>query len=197
MCSQPCCRQAKGATIKLMEYTTPEGTPTRLQRRRGLIISVATIFLLTLAVLGGWYYLNFARSPLPPPGPTVEEQNAGRRAAQQRLLVSPEQLNLTPEAYAAEVAQLAVESDTITMSADCSMDPLIIKMKEDSVLKIDNRDSVEHVLAFEDQNFFAVSSGRTRDINITEVFQKGEGIYRYRCGDRSQEIAVGIMYVVK
>lgn len=180
-----------------MEYTTPEGTPVQPLRRHWLTVGIATTVLLILAVLGGWYYLNFARSPLPPPGPTAEEQKAELRLAQQRLLVSPEQLNLTPEAYAAEVTKLAVESDTITMSADCNMDPLIIKMKEDSVLKIDNRDSVEHVLAFEDQNFFAVSSGRTRDINITEVFQKGEGIYRYRCGDRSQEIAVGIMYVVK
>lgn len=180
-----------------MEYRVPEGMSPRPQYRNRLVLLIVTTLFVVLTGGGVWYYLHSTKDPLPPPGPTVEEQNAERRVAQQRLLVSPEQLGLTPEAYAEEVARLAAESDTITVGAECSMDPLIIKMKEASVLKIDNKDSVEHVLAFEDQNFFAVSSGRTREINITQVFKKGEGIYRYRCGDRSPEIAVGIMYVVK
>lgn len=119
------------------------------------------------------------------------------RESQRKLLSTPLKLGMTDEVYAAEVARLAVEADTISIGAECSMDPLIIKMKEGSILKIDNKDSAEHMLAFEDQNFFAVSAGFVREINITEVFGKGEGIYRYRCGDRSLEETVGIMYVVK
>jgi hypothetical protein len=113
------------------------------------------------------------------------------------LLVPPD--TSSPEAlalYEAHVADNAVVSDTISLDAGCAMSPLIVRLPENSILKIDNRDAVEHTLAFEDQNFFNVSAGQIREINITEVFGKGSGIYRYRCNNISLESAVGIMYVV-
>ena len=69
------------------------------------------------------------------------------------------------------------------------------KMNEKKTLKLDNRDTTEQMIVFEDQNFFTVAPNTVREINITEAFGKGQGIYRYRCGE--QEKAVGILYVVK
>ncbi len=116
----------------------------------------------------------------------------------QTLLISPDVSN--PEAvekYVALVEVYAVESDSITIHEKCAMEPLIIKMKENSTLKIENEDAVEHTIAFEDQNFFNVSSAQVREVNISEVFGKGEGVYRYRCNDLSLQDNVGVMYVVK
>lgn len=161
------------------------------------IISIAVIVGIVLVGIA-FLFLIFSKGEPVPEGPTSEEiAKAKTLAEQKRLLATPEALSMTPDTYASEVARLSVETDTIFMGTECSIDPLIIKMKEGSILKIDNKDSVEHVLAFEDQNFFAVAGGQVREINITEVFGKGEGIYRYRCGDISQEVTVGIMYVVK
>lgn len=113
-----------------------------------------------------------------------------------KLLTPPQELGITEEEYLAQVASLSEVTNTITMGEGCLMNPLIVQIKEDSVLKVKNEASIDHVIAFEDQNFFAVSAGDTREINATQVFGKGEGIYRYRCGDQSQEVNVGIMYIV-
>lgn len=168
-------------------------------KQRAFYVGAGIVFVsLGVITLGLAVFKQSAPPPVEVPTVDLEQQRIERmRAEQRRLFDTPAILGLTPEEYAAEVERLAVESDTVTVGPECVMDPLIIKMKEGSVLKIDNKDSVEHVLAFEDQNFFGVSSGFVREINITEVFGKGEGIYRYRCGDRSLEEAVGIMYVVK
>jgi plastocyanin len=112
------------------------------------------------------------------------------------LLTAPDETNKEAfAAYFAQVAELAVESDTITISGACAMDPLIINMKDNSTLKITNTDAKDHTIAFEDQNFFNVSAGQTREINIAATFGKTAGTYRYRCNDISLEANVGIMYV--
>lgn len=160
-------------------------------------VGIALVLIGALTV-GFALFKQSASSPVEISAADLEQQRIERmKAEQRRLFDTPATLGLTAEEYATKVEQLAVESDMIVISTECAMDPLIIKMKEGSILKIDNKDSTEHMLAFEDQNFFAVSSGFVREINITEVFGKGEGIYRYRCGNRSLEEAVGIMYVVK
>jgi plastocyanin len=130
--------------------------------------------------------------------PTVPDTSATQLEAQKKLLIAPDTTNTEAVAtYTTAVAANSVESDTIVVNTACVMSPLIIKMKEGAQLTIENRDTTEHVLAFEDQNFFAVSGGQVRTINITDVFGKGAGIYRYRCGDISKEQNVGIMYVVQ
>jgi hypothetical protein len=127
---------------------------------------------------------------------SVHESNQQQQLDPHTLLTAPDETNKEAfAAYSAQVAELAVESDTITISGACTMDPLIINMKNNSTLKIINTDTTDHTIAFEDQNFFNVSAGQTREINIASIFGKTAGTYRYRCNDISLEANVGIMYV--
>ncbi len=119
-------------------------------------------------------------------------------SAERALLTPPDRSNQAAVAtYEEQVKELAVPSETLTVGEGCVMSPLIIRLPENSVLKIDNKDSKVHTIAFEDQNFFNVSAGKVREINITEVFGKREGIYRYRCNDQSLEENVGVMYIAQ
>lgn len=113
-----------------------------------------------------------------------------------RTLLVPPEGEKTAD-YEAQVAMHATVSDTITISDGCAMDPLIIELKANSTLKIENKDTTEHTIAFEDQNFFNVSPGQTRELNVSETFNKGAGIYRYRCNDLSLEKSVGVMYLTE
>ena len=110
------------------------------------------------------------------------------------LLLKPEVTNLTEEQYKEKAIAAAEESYAITMSANCAVDPLVIKVKTGAVLRLTNNDSVEHVMAFEDENFFAVSPGQTREIDTTTL-QKNEGVYRYRCGEQTEGKNVGVLYI--
>ncbi len=178
-----------------MEYTVPEGSKIHSRsKKKTLMVAVVVVVLLIIFVLGYLKYVKLASSVIES---NEDEKETELRQAQQKLLIAPGESGMNPAEYAAEVAHLAVESNTITVMADCSMNPLIIKMGEGSVLKLNNQDVSEHVFVFEDENFFAVPAGQVREINITQVFGKGEGIYRYRCGDRAQAENVGIMYLVK
>ncbi len=118
------------------------------------------------------------------------------KSPESALLTPPDRSNQAAvSAYEKQVKALAVQSETLTVGEGCAMSPLIIRLPENSVLKIDNKDSKVHTIAFEDQNFFNVSAGKVRELNITEVFGKGEGIYRYRCNDQSLSKNVGVMYI--
>lgn len=181
--------------VKGMEYTVPEGSKIHTRsKKKTFMVAVVVVVLLIIVVLG---YLKYVKQASSVTGSDEEEKETELRQAQQKLLIAPGESGINPGEYADEVAHLAVESNTITVTADCSMDPLIIKMREGSVLKLNNQDVSEHVFVFEDENFFAVPAGQVREINITQVFGKGEGIYRYRCGDHSRAENVGIMYLVK
>jgi plastocyanin len=119
--------------------------------------------------------------------------------SQQALLIPPP-ADASPEvlaAYEAKVKLFAKESSTLRVGVECAIDPLALKFKAGRELNITNNDTKEHTVAFEDQNFFNVSPGATRVINITKTFTKGAGIYRYRCSDLSLTANVGLMYVVQ
>jgi plastocyanin len=146
------------------------------------------LFLCGVTILGTFFYQSEQQENTET---TVEKFDA------RLLLNAPDTANSeSVERYESQVKENAVSTDTITVGAGCSMDPLIVRLPENSVLKLNNVDATEHTIAFEDQNFFNVSASSTREINITEVFGKGAGIYRYRCNDQSLEEAVGVFYIV-
>lgn len=174
-----------------MEYTTPEPLrPKSPGRTKNALVRIVAI-----AAAAGVFWYIYTHSNLISRNQTEDNSNTTDRQAQERLLVAPEATGLSSEDYAAQVERYAIEADTIALTSGCTMDPLIIKMNEKNTLKLDNRDNSEHMIVFEDQNFFTVAPNTVREINITEAFGKGQGIYRYRCGD--QEKTVGILYVVK
>lgn len=136
----------------------------------------------------------------------VSQQNAGfslfgtnsEEVKPESLLVAPDATNpQAVEEYEEYVEEFAVETQTIAITENCTMDPLIIKMKASDMLKIENRDLVKHVISFEDQNFFSMAAGQVREFNVAEKFAKGPGIYRYRCNDVSREDNVGVMYFIE
>lgn len=86
-------------------------------------------------------------------------------------------------------------SQNLTIGEKCKMDPLVIKFKGDSILTIENKDLIMHTIAFENQNFFTVSPGEKREININETFKMNEGVLHYKCPDISQDNNVGVMYI--
>lgn len=174
-----------------MEYTTPEPLHPKVpgSTRRAVVRIIAFA-----AAVGVFWYI-YTHSTLISQKPTADDANINDRGAQEQLLAPPEAAGLSSEDYAAQVERYAVEADTIALTSDCTMEPLILKMNEKKTLKLDNRDTTEQMIVFEDQNFFTVAPNTVREINITEAFGKGQGIYRYRCG--AQEKTVGILYVVK
>lgn len=132
------------------------------------------------------------------------EETAHSIAVPNSYYTTPEELLIPPNtqdsaavaAYSEAVEEFAVPADTIVVTEKCTMSPLVIKLPENSTLRIENQDSVPHTIAFEDQNFFTVSAGKTREINVLEVFKKPAGVYRYRCNDLSTSANVGVMYIV-
>lgn len=94
------------------------------------------------------------------------------------------------------IEKYAIDTQVLTIGENCQIDPLIIRFKGDSVLVIENKDSKMHTIAFENQNFFTVSPNDKREINVNEVFNIKEGKLSYRCKEISEDINLGIMYVV-
>lgn len=170
-----------------MEYTTPEPfQPKKVLFKKSTVIMMLALFLGAVVF---WYIYTHSdlikgETGNPPEKTELQAQN---------LLDAPDKVGLSYEEYEGEVQRLAIKADTIVLNSACNMEPLIIEISKNGMLTIDNRDSAEHMLVFEDENFFTVTAGSKREINITEAFGKGEGIYRYRCGD--QQKTVGIMYV--
>jgi plastocyanin len=106
----------------------------------------------------------------------------------------------TPEGalqYQAVVEKLAVESGTLEVGPACAMSPLVLKLREGNTLAVHNGDTVDHTIAFEDQNFFAVSAQQTRTIDLKTVLSRVAGTYRYRCSDIASSTNVGVVYVVQ
>lgn len=103
----------------------------------------------------------------------------------------------TEAVYKERIKELAKATNILTVGKQCSMDPLVIELTLGEDLTIQNTDTVLHTVAFEDGNFFSVSPGKDRTINIEQTFGKSAGIYRYGCNDISFEENVGVMYVVE
>lgn len=120
----------------------------------------------------------------------------GRSEVEKQVLTAPDVTDtVAVQEYEETIAEVAVKTSTLEVGTRCEMTPLVIEISEGVPLTIKNNDSVSHTITFEDQSFFSVSGGRSREINIMEIFGKGEGTYRYRCNDVSSDENVGVMYV--
>jgi hypothetical protein len=98
--------------------------------------------------------------------------------------------------YEKLIREIAFESQVLEIGSNCEMKPLVIKFRENDVLKITNSDSVQHTIAFENKNFFAIRSQATIEINLKNKFNLEKGILHYRCTDISSSESVGVMYMV-
>lgn len=101
----------------------------------------------------------------------------------------------TEAEYSKLIEKYASSTQTLNIGQNCQMNPLVIKFKGDSTLVIANNDSVKHVISFENRNFFSVSPGDKREINIQKTYGFDPGAWRYRCGDLASDRNVGVMYL--
>lgn len=152
-----------------------------MSNNKKICIAAAVIVLCLLAVL--YYKFYWKGDKLFGP----DEQEKITLLTQPSVEAEGEYKNL--------IEKYAQETQALTIGQNCQMDPLVIKFKGDSTLVIANNDSKEHVISFENQNFFGVSAGDKRKINIKQTFGLTEGVWRYRCGDLSSEQNVGVMYL--
>lgn len=115
---------------------------------------------------------------------------------EQSVLLAPPKTPTEEGSYDTLVQKYAQEAQVLDVGAECAVSPLVLKLKSDALLTIRNNDTVSHMIAFEDQNAFSVSVGQTRTLSLQEMFQKGAGTYRYRCGDKMGTGNVGVLYIV-
>lgn len=151
-----------------------------------ILTALAVAVVLSVVIKEGREYISMEPASVINPEPVIDPH---------QLLTAPDDNSQSQETYVQAIESVAVATDTITLTEGCTMSPLIVRLPENSVLNIHNTDTTEHTIAFEDQNFFNVSPGQMRAINLTETFGKKIGIYRYKCNDISLERNVGIMYV--
>ncbi len=160
-----------------------------MEHKKEIMIGFSVILLVGVVA---YFYFNIVKM-------APAERDDITTAERQAVLTAPSPTANSDElgVYEAQVARLAKESGTLTVGANCAMDPLVLKFRAGAKLNIINTDISEHTVAFEDQNFFNVAPGMTRILDITQTFTKGPGIYRYSCNDLSLATNVGVMYIVK
>lgn len=116
----------------------------------------------------------------------------------QKILDGPPQ-NASPTEvvkYNTLVKDKAISTNELTIGINCKMNPLVLEITTTDVLTIRNDDSIQHVISFEDQNFFTVSANDSRELTLERIGKK-PGIYRYRCGDMNEEENVGVLYIIQ
>lgn len=131
---------------------------------------------------------------LPPQATNTTDKTAEIEAAKTIVLVAPP---ADSTAYDAAVARLAKESDTLTIGVNCTMEPLVIKLTEDTSITLENIDTIPHTVAFEDGGIFVLAPNYKKAINLSTAFAKTGGVHRYRCDDLSSTANVGVLSITK
>ncbi|MDO8520911.1 MAG: hypothetical protein Q7S52_02250 [bacterium] len=144
-------------------------------------VAVAALALLTYLFVGN-YRLNIAKE---------------QKQEQQAVLVAPGNTPDEAKSYWALVEKLAKESSTLTIGANCVMDPLVLKLGEGASVTLENIDTIPHKVAFEDGDTFILAPEYKKQIKLADAFSKTAGAHRYRCDDISTDKNVGVLYVVK
>jgi len=170
-----------------------------LQDKRILKLSVFFLFLIAIGLAGYFFATDKNKKEIRTDAmnENVVEKKSISENERRNLLETP--LSDIKEEEKSDYDNLlnkvAVSTTELKIGKNCDMDPLVMKFKNGDKLSIINNDNIDHIVAFENQNFFSVSSGDTREIDINEVFGLKDGIFRYRCSDVSSEANVGIFYI--
>ncbi len=123
----------------------------------------------------------------------------GISSEDRRIVLVPPPKNTSEDraAYRAVVERVAKEADTLLIGEQCVMEPLVLRLTEGALLAIKNTDATEHMIAFEDGTSFVLAPGYRKELNITDIFGKSAGIYRYSCDDLSKDENVGVLFVTR
>lgn len=92
--------------------------------------------------------------------------------------------------YALAVS-ISKEADFLDI-ANCTTSPVVLRLKEGASLKVRNKGSVAHSIAFNDKQIYPVLAGST--IEVKDAFTQGPGLYGYGCDKLVG--AKGMVYIV-
>lgn len=156
----------------------------------GVTITMLVLFCVT------FFFLY--RTIVEEKGEVSDEEVLSENAPTAEITEAERELLLTGDiedhVYINTVSKVATNVETLEIGEGCVMSPLVLRLSLNTPLTIENKDTQNHVIAFEDENFFSVTAGRSRVIDLHR-FGKEEGVYKYRCGDVSREEAVGVLYI--
>lgn len=144
------------------------------------------IFILVVAAFVLGYVLFFQKEDridtdqLPTFSPAEEESEERNGDDLTELFTTPDASATLEEQqrYYQEVERLAEESVQITISAECRVDPAILKVKEGDLFSFRNNDAQEHSIDFVDGTH-VIPRGGERE--VVADFADGSGVYRYGC----------------
>lgn len=156
----------------------------KLRRRNLLILIMAAVILILIIQAQQTNQIIPYYTPSPKQELTEEE----------KYILNPPAANASisaKEKHKAIVAKLAKDTEKIDFR-DCKPNPLVVKAKWDSEIKIVNNDSVERKIIIDSKNIFNVPP---KDVKIVKTqFKYGTGDYGYVCEGVG---IVGFLHVVK
>lgn len=161
----------------------------KLKRRKVLLILIAVaviaasiVFLLVLP------YRQINQNPsysAPSPVPELTEE--------EKYILNPPLANASSSAkekHREIVARLSKQTESIEIK-DCRPNPVVVKIKIGSEIKIKNHDNVERKIIIDSKNIFKIAPGEEKMIKTQ--FKYGSGDYGYVCEGSG---IVGFMHVV-
>ncbi|MCP6719983.1 MAG: hypothetical protein KJI72_01475 [Patescibacteria group bacterium] len=149
------------------------------------------IFLIVVAVVLG--YAIYSQSP-EKPELKAEISSLTPTPDESEVLNVPD-LNASTEEKQRHfelVVQVAKTAEFLDIS-DCNPSPVVMKIKKGETIAVRNNDSADHSIVFNLESIHPIPAGSTK--NITNVFDKGPGVYGYGC-DASTG-AVGMFLVTE
>lgn len=164
------------------------------QASQGKMGNIILLVLLVVALVLGYFLYEKMKGPAVVPGIGKGiEATSGERAVLNYPAagVSEEEW----KNYLIAIAKVAVETDTITIGAGCSVKPVVLKtaLVMGKTVKVKNTDSVPHTLSFNNPPNFLVAANSTTEMPVD--FKGVPGIYGYGCDNSPQ--AVGLIQVLQ
>jgi hypothetical protein len=166
-----------------------------LSASHGKLGNLILIVLVIAAIVLG--YFLYQRMDLSGPSVKTTEEVTGKTRDERLVLRYPAK-DVTEEEwnnYLVLVAKLAVEADKISIGANCSVSPVVVKtpLVMGKKVTLENNDSVAHTISFNTPpNFEVPANGK---IEMPVDFKGTPGIYGYGC-DNSPD-AVGLIQVLQ
>lgn len=151
------------------------------KRNFKLVILVAAAILLLVAI-SKQQKIKQSASPSPSPNiSTQPKQLPTTLTEDERSILNPPSVDASRSAkdqHAQTVAKLAKEGNTLEIK-DCKPNPLVLQVKQGSDFKINNNDSVDRKITFDEDHVYKIPANNK--LTIKAEFKYGTGDYGYIC----------------
>lgn len=155
---------------------------------RNIIIILLVIAVGTFLFISYWQR-NQVTAPAtkktaPSPTPTSPGSAQLPKVTPEEVIANLPNANTTPaeqEIFLGNVNTLAVESGTLTINKNCTVQPMILKIKKNNRLMVKNTDSVQHTIDFQDNSLLLSANGGTKEVLMG---LKGNTIHGFECDSK-------------